>query len=48
MFTLFPLINAEPQIGAPALGIHIEISASPQISAVSLNALPIRIAIIFY
>ena len=46
--TVFPLISAGPQISAASLGIHIEISASPLISAAPSNATLIRTVTIFY
>ena len=46
--TVFPLISAGPRISVASLGIHIEISASPLISAVNLNAALTRIVTIFY
>ena len=46
--TVFPLIRARPQIGAAPLGMHIEISASPLISAMPLNLVLIRIVTIIY
>ena len=46
--TVFPLISAGPHISAAPLGIYIEISASPLISAASINAALIRILTIFH
>ena len=46
--TVFPLISAGPQISAAFLSAHIEITASPLISAAPLNAALNRIVTIFY
>ena len=48
LLTVFPLISAEPQISAAPLDIHIQISASPLISAAHLNMALIRTVTIFY
>ena len=46
--TVFPLTSAGPQISVAPLGIHIEITTFPLISAAPLNTAPIRIVTIFY
>ena len=47
MNTVLSLISGGPLISAALLGTHIEISASTLISAAPLNAVLIRIVIIF-
>ena len=46
--TVFPLISAGSQISIAPSGIHVEITASPRISAAPLNAALIKIVTIFY